>query len=139
MENNNNLYAKEIVQLACAFIQNGKINVEDLDHLLPKIKEKLEDFNQKQNQISVGKHLCPDHFICLCCGEKVVFLNKHLREWHGMDINAYRRQFNLDLSYPTVPELYSKKRSLIAKGIRLGKNRKKKYHTGTEDTKLKIV
>jgi predicted transcriptional regulator len=118
--------SKALVKLTGSYINTGKYTVNDLDDLLIKINESLKTFSSKNFNNNIEKHLYDDHFVCLKCNQSVILLNKHIKKCHSMTFDEYKSQFKLPNDYPNVPVAYSKKRSSIAKVMKLGKISKKK-------------
>jgi predicted transcriptional regulator len=75
--------------------------------------------------VPVRKSITPDSMICLEDGLKFKSLKRHLRTAHGMTPEQYRAKWNLPSDYPMVAPNYAKTRSELAKGIGLGRRRRK--------------
>ncbi len=120
-------FNKSFIKIVASFIKTGNYDIKQLDNILKSVYESLENFSKYHHIETTKTHLYDDHFVCLMCNKSVVLLNKHLTQVHDTTIDKYRQQFGLANDYPSVPKNYSKKRSGIAKTMKLGvSNRKKK-------------
>ena len=62
-----------------------------------------------------------EELTCLCCGEKVKSLKRHLQTAHQLTPEGYIAAFDLKSDYPLVAPAYAAKRSALAKSFGLGR------------------
>nr|CRH07486.1 putative Transcriptional regulator, Ros/MucR family [Candidatus Magnetococcus massalia] len=101
----------------------------------PAVSEKSE---KKRNTtaakptpaVAVAESVGDDFVICLVCGKHCKTLKGHLTRSHNMDLDSYRKMFDLASDHPVVSPDYSQKRRQLAinagLGEKLRKARKKK-------------
>jgi predicted transcriptional regulator len=118
---------KYFMKIVCCFIKTGKYETSQLGDLLNSVNNQWKFFNEKYKKTNVSTHLYDDHFVCLKCSQSVVLLNKHLKQCHQITMDQYKKDFDLDNDYPSVPKNYSKTRSAIAKKMKLGTTPKHTY------------
>jgi predicted transcriptional regulator len=71
--------------------------------------------------VPVKKSVTPDSVICLCCGQKLKSLKRHLATSHNMSPAEYRAAFGLKSDHPIVAPNYAAQRSQLAKSLGLGR------------------
>jgi predicted transcriptional regulator len=74
-----------------------------------------------QPAIPVKKSVTPDAVICLCCGQRLKTLKRHLQTAHQLTPSEYRASFGLKSDYPVVAPNYAAQRSNLAKSLGLGR------------------
>jgi predicted transcriptional regulator len=74
-----------------------------------------------QPAVPVKKSITPDAVICLCCGERLKTLKRHLQTAHQLSPREYRAAFDLRSDYPLVAPNYAARRSDLAKSLGLGR------------------
>jgi predicted transcriptional regulator len=74
-----------------------------------------------QPAVSIKKSIQPEHIVCLEDGFPAKTLKRHLRVAHGLTPQQYREKWRLPKDYPIVAPAYSKRRSMVAKEIGLGR------------------
>jgi len=70
--------------------------------------------------VPIKQSLQDDYIVCLEDGLKFKTLKRHLRTKYNMSPNEYRARWSLPDDYPMVARNYAKRRSQIAKDIKLG-------------------
>ncbi|MBF0133636.1 MAG: MucR family transcriptional regulator [Magnetococcales bacterium] len=139
-------FTAEIVQ---AYVANNEIASSEIPNLIQSVYRTLailseesgfrlehHDLDQGDDVAKVGRGVPVDEemrpfvdpadavtenaVVCLICGKELKALKGHLSRTHGMDVNAYRRRFNLDADFPMVAPAYSEKRRQLAREVRLG-------------------
>ena len=73
--------------------------------------------------VPVKKSVAPDYLICLEDGKKFKSLKRHLRTYHDLTPDEYRKKWGLSPNYPVVAPNYAKRRSTLAKKMGLGQKR----------------
>ena len=76
--------------------------------------------------VSAKKSIADSHLICLEDGKKFKSLKRHLRTKFNLSPEQYREKWGLPSDYPMVAPNYAKARSLLAKEMGLGQQRKAK-------------
>lgn len=96
--------------------------IEDIYSKLVSLQEKpiVEAFKPAIEPVST---ITPDYLICLEDGRKLKALKRHLQVRFNLTPDAYREKWGLPKDYPMVAPNYAKKRSMIAKKFKLGKNK----------------
>jgi predicted transcriptional regulator len=75
--------------------------------------------------IAVEKSISPDHIICLEDGKRLKSLRRHLRSRYNLTPEQYREKWGLGSDYPMVAPNYAAARSLLAKQMGLGQQRRR--------------
>lgn len=70
--------------------------------------------------VPIKKSHTDDEMTCLCCGAKFKSLKRHIRVYHAMTPEEYRKRWGLPVDYPMVAANYSAIRSQLAKANGLG-------------------
>lgn len=76
--------------------------------------------------VPAKKSVHDDYLICLEDGKRFKSLKRHLRTQYNLSPVQYREKWGLPLDYPMVAPKYAAARSLLAKKIGLGRQRRKK-------------
>jgi predicted transcriptional regulator len=130
--------ARLAASIVSAYIAAHETPVADVPGLLSAVRRTLEDLSAGQTPV-VGivpvvnpkASLFRDHIVCLGCGMRVKMLRRHIRTFHGMTPEEYRRHWGLPDSYPMVASAYAKVRSALAKASGLG------FHRGASRKRLR--
>lgn len=120
--------------IVAAYVSRHRVDKDDLPNLLHSVYRSLLDLAGDVNQslpasrrtkpaVVVHLSIGPDYLICLQDGKKYKSLKRHLRVQHQLSPSHYREKWNLPANYPMVAPSYSKKRSRIARALRLGRRR----------------
>jgi predicted transcriptional regulator len=113
--------------IVSAYIAAHETRAADVPGLISAVRRTLEDLSAGQAPPSAAvdpkASLFRDHIVCLDCGERMKMLRRHIRTFHGMTPEEYRRHWGLPESYPMVAPAYTKVRSALAKASGLGLHR----------------
>ena len=129
-------------EIVSAYVSKNVVLPSDLPSLIASIQAALTGTPQAQVEqpetaptpaVPIKKSITPDHIICLEDGKPFQSLKRHLGTL-GLTPETYREKWGLPSDYPMVAANYTKRRSEIAKGIGLGRNR-----TEPEVTEVEIV
>lgn len=120
--------------IVSAYVSNNTISPQDLTGLIAEVHIALTKTVESEPEpepepvkpaVSVKKSVTPDYIVCLEDGKKFKSLKRHLRTHYNMSPEEYREKWNLPVDYPMVAPSYAKERSLLAKKMGLGQQRKK--------------
>lgn len=120
--------------IVSAYVSNNTISPQDLTGLIAEVHIALTKTVESEPEpepepikpaVSVKKSVTPDYIVCLEDGKKFKSLKRHLRTHYNMSPEEYREKWNLAVDYPMVAPSYAKERSLLAKKMGLGQQRKK--------------
>lgn len=70
--------------------------------------------------VPIETSVSADAILCLVCGKPCKAIKGHLSRSHGIDLDEYRRRYNLDRDYPMVSPSYSERRRQLAIDAGLG-------------------
>jgi predicted transcriptional regulator len=123
-----------VAQILSSYLSNNSVSPADLPSVIETVKRSFGDggapvplaSSEAQEKkwdpaVSVKKSVTPDAVVCLCCGEKLKSLKRHLASAHNMTPREYRAAFNLKSDHPIVAPNYAAKRSELAKSLGLGR------------------
>ncbi len=117
--------------IVSAYVSNNKIDSDDLPALIQSIHVSLSGLRDQTHAIEASKPAVPisksltnDYLICLEDGEKFKSLRRHLRSKYDMSPEEYREKWKLPFDYPMVAPSYARQRSMLAKKMGLGQNKK---------------
>lgn len=119
-------------KIVSAYVGNNSVTAEDLPDLiysvhcaLHKLKNPFEtqDSASEKPAVSIKKSISDDYLICLEDGGKFKSLRRHLRSKYDMSPEEYRAKWNLPPDYPMVAPSYARRRSELAKQMRLGQTK----------------
>lgn len=129
------LLAERTADIVSAYVSHHVVPVADLSRLISEVRAALNStlapvfpavaLEKQRPAVSVRKSLQDDHLICLDCGNSFRSLKRHLMTHHNMAPDEYRSKWQLPTDYPMVAPDYAQARSLLAKGMGLGRVRKK--------------
>lgn len=126
-----------VTQIVSGFISNNEMESTDVPsfiQLIDKCLKCLKSLNPNMSHINsrspkpavpIEESIQPDYIVCLEDGRRMKLLKRHLTTAHNMTPDQYRDRWNLPANYRMVAPNYAKKRTAIAKDIRLGTLRKK--------------
>jgi predicted transcriptional regulator len=138
--------ARLAASIVSAYTAAHETPVADVPGLLSAVRRTLEDLSAGQTPaggmptspspsaapaVNPKASLFRDHIICLGCGRRVKMLRRHIRTFHGMTPEEYRRRWGLPGNYPMVASAYAKVRSALAKASGLG------FHRGASRKRLR--
>lgn len=86
----------------------------------------------QQPAVSIKKSITPGAMICLECGGRKQMLKRHLHTAHGLSVDDYKAKWSLPANYPMTSPNYAGTRSVLAKKIGLGLNRRAKATESSE-------
>jgi predicted transcriptional regulator len=138
MKSNTEFAAK----IVAAYVSKNPVPSSDLPSLIGCVHAALSGTARaevKQPEVPttppvpIKTSITADHIICLEDGKPFQSLKRHLGKL-GLTPEKYREKWGLPSDYPMVAANYTKRRSEIAKGIGLGRNR-----TEPEVTEVEIV
>ena len=122
-----------VAQILSSYLSNNSVSPADLPAVIETVKRSFggggslpivsgdgQD-HKFEPAVSVRKSVTPDAVVCLCCGEKLKSLKRHLASAHNMTPREYRGAFNLKSDHPLVAPNYAAKRSELAKSLGLGR------------------
>jgi len=120
-------------EMVSAYVSGNELAAEKLPSLIEavfKAVAALADGNgmpgeRPQPAVSPKKSVFPDYIICLEDGKKLKMLKRHLKTSYNLTPDEYRIRWGLSHDYPMVAPNYAERRSVLAKKIGLGKQRRK--------------
>ena len=124
-------YIELAAEIVSAFVSKNSVPVADLPNLIGSVHAALQNAGhpastQEQVRpapaISVRKSITPDYLISLEDGKRYRTLKRHLTKL-GLTPEAYREKWGLPRDYPMIAPSYTAKRSELAKGMGLGRQR----------------
>jgi len=123
-----------VAEIVAAYVSNHEMEQAKLPSFIHQVHQSLNRLNSKQSflfssrsepAVPVEDSVHPDYLVCLEDGLHLKMLKRHLKTSYNMTPEQYRERWNLPSNYPMVAPNYAKRRSHIAKGIGLGRGRKK--------------
>lgn len=116
--------------IVATYVANNQVSHEALGDLVSSVHAALgacsgepegspEEAPVKPTTAQVRRSIRGDHLISFEDGKAYKFLKRHLAV-HGMTPDDYRRKWSLPADYPMVAPEYSRKRSELAKSMKLG-------------------
>ena len=121
--------------IVSAYVSNNTISPQDLTGLIAEVHWALTKTVEVEPEpepepikpaVSIKRSVTPEYIICLEDGKKFKSLKRHLRTHYNMSPEEYREKWGLPVDYPMVAPSYAKERSLLAKKMGLGQQRKKR-------------
>jgi predicted transcriptional regulator len=123
-----------LAQILSSYLSNNTVAPADLPSVIESVKKAFggspeaistppSDSATKtwQPAIPVKKSVTPDAVICLCCGQRLKTLKRHLQTAHQLTPSEYRASFGLKSDYPVVAPNYAAQRSNLAKSLGLSR------------------
>jgi predicted transcriptional regulator len=123
-----------VAQILSSYLSNNTVAPADLPSVIESVKKAFggsveaistppSDSATKtwQPAVPVKKSVTPDAVICLCCGQRLKTLKRHLQTTHQLNPREYRAAFELKSDYPLVAPNYAARRSDLAKSLGLGR------------------
>lgn len=132
---NSNTYIELAADIVSAYVSNNSIAPSDLPGLISDVHSALRRVTSgagvsvsepQKPAISAKKSIADSYLICLEDGKKFKSLKRHLRTKFNLSPEQYREKWGLPSDYPMVAPNYAKARSLLAKEMGLGQQRKAK-------------
>lgn len=122
-------------EIVSAHVSHNPVAASDLPRLISEVHRTLSMLGAAATPVAapepqvpavpVKKSVTPDYLICLEDGRKMKMLKRHLWTAYGMTPENYRAKWGLPADYPMVAPNYANRRSELAKGFGLGRNRTK--------------
>ena len=119
------------MRVVTAYVGRTPMPAEELPDLIFSVHACLAKLDQspvhkKPNKpaVPIKKSITDDYLICLEDGEKFKSLRRHLRSKYDMSPEEYREKWMLPHDYPMVAPSYARQRSMLAKQMKLGQNKK---------------
>ena len=122
-------------EIVSAYVSNNTVPASEISSLISQVHSALQRVSNGSVEvaaeaakpaIAVKKSITPDYLICLEDGMKFKSLKRHLRTQYNMTPEHYREKWGLPADYPMVAPNYAEARSLLAKQMGLGQQRKQR-------------
>jgi predicted transcriptional regulator len=117
-------------EIVAAYVQRNPVSPADLIKVISLVHRGLMSaasppalIQKPVPAVPVKQAVTASAIICLEDGKGFKSLKRHLRTHHDMTPEQYREKWKLPPSFPMVAQEYSSRRSLLAKGIGLGRSR----------------
>ena len=132
---NSSTYIELAADIVSAYVSNNSVAAGDLASLISDVHSALKrvtsgasasNMEAQRPAISAKKSIADSYLICLEDGKKFKSLKRHLRTKFNLSPEHYREKWGLPSDYPMVAPNYAKARSLLAKEMGLGQQRKAK-------------
>ncbi len=121
--------------IVSAYVSKNSVPVSELPSLISQVHSALTRISgtagavtpeEPRPAVPARKSITSEYIICLEDGKKFKSLKRHLRTQYNMTPEAYREKWGLPADYPMVAPAYAKARSLLAKEMGLGLQRRSK-------------
>ncbi len=114
---------QQAVDIVVAHVKSNRVPLSELAPFIKNIYNHLagKENNQITPSVPVEESIKNDYLICLEDGKQLKTLKRHLRTTFNMTPEQYRAKWGLPSEYPMVAPKYAERRSMLAKGIGLGK------------------
>lgn len=121
--------------IVSAYVANNPTSAADVTALIGQVHAALTRLGSDKAVtaseparpvVSVRKSITADFLVCLEDGKRFKSLKRHLRTQYGMTPEQYREKWNLAADYPMVAPNYAKERSVLAKKMGLGQQRRRR-------------
>jgi len=121
-------------KIVCAYVENNNVSKKELPILIDKVDAALlavgesgagKPLDKAKPAVPIKESLQDEYIVCLEDGLRFKTLKRHIRSKYNMTPEQYRIRWNLAADYPMVARNYAKKRSQIAKEIKLGRKTSK--------------
>ena len=129
-------YIELAADIVSAYVSNNSVPTAELPSLIGEIHSALVRVSAgapipvvvepQKPAVTPKKSISNDFLICLEDGKKFKSLKRHLRTHYNLSPEEYREKWKLDADYPMVAPNYAKARSLLAKQMGLGQQRRRK-------------
>ena len=122
-------------EIVSAYVSNNSVPAGDLPTLINEVHAALIRVTSDSVQpvtealkpaVPAKKSVTSDFIVCLEDGRKFKSLKRHLRTQYNMSPEAYRDKWGLAPDYPMVAPNYAKARSVLAKEMGLGQQRRRR-------------
>jgi predicted transcriptional regulator len=128
-------YIELAAEIVSAYVSNNSVPASDLPALLGDIHAALVRVSSgaavappeiAKPAVHPKKSITNDYIVCLEDGRKFKSLKRHLRTQYNMSPEQYREKWSLPPDYPMVAPAYAKARSVLAKQMGLGQQRRRR-------------
>lgn len=124
-----NRYLAMTTDIVVGYIKGNAINGKDIPDLIASVHSALTNAATVDDQektvavpaVPIKNSVFPDYIVCLEDGKRLKMLKRHLSTSFGMTPEQYRARWHLPVGYPMTAPNYSKRRSGLAKEIKLGR------------------
>ena len=122
------------VEIAAAYVSNNPLPASELPELLAGVHSALARAGAAPAErappaprpaVSARRSVTDAYIVCLEDGKRFKSLKRHLRTQYGMSPEEYRARWGLGPDYPMVAPAYARARSLLAKEMGLGQQRRR--------------
>lgn len=123
--------------IVSAYVSNNPVSANDLAALISEVHLALRRVGRGDVEVPaeplkpavpVKKSVLPEFIVCLEDGKKFKSLKRHLRTQYNLTPEQYREKWGLPADYPMVAPNYAAARSLLAKQMGLGQQRRRSRH-----------
>jgi predicted transcriptional regulator len=132
-------YIQLTANIVSAYVSNNAVASADIPNLISQVYSAL--FRVSNGQVAapaeplkpaipVKRSITPEYLVCLEDGKKFKSLKRHLRTQYDMTPEQYREKWGLVADYPMVAPNYAEARSLLAKQMGLGQQRRRRRDRG---------
>jgi predicted transcriptional regulator len=97
----------------------GDASVFALD--APKGAQDLQMLNGQSLEQRIRDSVTDEKVTCLCCGESMKMLKRHLGAAHGLTEHEYRQRYGLSEDHPITAPAYTRRKSSYAHKVGFGK------------------
>jgi predicted transcriptional regulator len=134
-ETSNETLIELTAEIVSAYVSKNTIGAADLTILIGDVYgalrktaagESLAPPEPLKPAVPIKKSLTADYIICLEDGKRFKSLKRHLRTHYNLSPEQYREKWGLPADYPMVAPKYAEARSLLAKKMGLGQQRRKR-------------
>jgi predicted transcriptional regulator len=129
-------HAELAATIVAAYVTNNAVQAAELPALIADVHAALRSVTgapapQSASEppkpaVPVKKSIGEDYIVCLEDGRRFKSLKRHLRAQYDMSPEQYRAKWNLPPDYPMVAPSYAKARSMLAKEMGLGQQRRRR-------------
>lgn len=134
LQDNRIAYLQITTKIVSAYVSNNPVPSAELSKLISATHSTLTTLSlceaesaapasPRKPMVPINKSVHHDYLVCLEDGKQFRSLKRHLCTSHGMTPEDYRSKWGLPLTYPMTASSYSERRSALAKGFGLGRNR----------------
>ncbi len=115
-----------VSKIVIAYVSNNSVPTRELPGLIRSVRNALSYIGERPVQshepaVAIGISVQPNYIVCLEDGKKLKILKRHLKTMFDLSPQEYRKKWGLPYDYPMVAPKYAKRRSELAKKIRLGR------------------
>ena len=115
-----------VSKIVIAYVSNNSVPTRELPGLIRSVRNALSYIGERPVQshepaVPIGISVQPNYIVCLEDGKKLKILKRHLKTMFDLSPQEYRKKWGLPYDYPMVAPKYAKRRSELAKKIRLGR------------------